>query len=162
MQPTYPALYWGKIFGIVTSVVWIGHNILVNLANLDVPSSNLLNNALTITLVLVFGCAGFFAARATGDFETGAYAGLLASFFGMIVGAITLLAITFLFMETIRQSSIMVQAFKTSDSSDMTQFIIEDALGGIVFGGLLSLALGGLCGALGGLIGKLLARRAHA
>ena len=154
--------FWGGIFGVVTSIVWIGHDILVNLANLDVPSSNLLNNALTITLILVFGATGVLAARTTGDFETGAYAGLFASFIGMIVGGIALFTITLLFMDTIRQSMIMVEAFKSSDSSDITQFIIEDAIGGVIFGGLLSLALGGLCGAMGGLIGKMLASRAHA
>jgi thiamine transporter ThiT len=162
MRATSAVLFWGGLFGVVTSIVWIGHDLLVNLANLSVPSSNVLNNALTITLVLVFGATGVLAARATGDFETGAYAGLLASFIGMIVGAVTLLTITFLFMDTIRQSTIMVEAFKSSGASDITQFIIEDAVGGVIFGGLLSLALGGLCGAMGGLIGKMLASRAHA
>lgn len=162
MRTNNVALHWGKVFGLVTSIVWIGHNILVNLANLSISASNLLNNALTITLILVFTATGILAARQTGDFETGAYAGLLASFFGMLVGALTLLAVTFLFMDTIASSAIMVQAFQSSGSTDMNQFIIEDAIGGIIFGGLLSLALGGLCGAMGGLIGKMLASRAHA
>jgi hypothetical protein len=152
----------GILFGILASIAWIVYNLLVNLANFTVDMSNLVNNLFLVVLIVLFTLVGVLTAQKTGDFETGAYAGLIASFIGAVVGVITLFVITFLFMDTISQSKIMVEAFKSSDATDMTQFIIDDAFGGAIFGTLLSLALGGGMGAIGGLFGKMLASRAHA
>jgi hypothetical protein len=162
MRNSHPSFQRGILFGVLASIAWIVYVLLVNLANLDVATSNWVNNGFLVVLILLFAVTGAVTAFKTGDFETGAYAGLIASFISAIVGVITLFVITFLFMDTIRQSDIMVQAFQQSDSTDLTQFIIDDAFGGAVFGTLLSVALGGGLGAIGGLVGKMLAVRAHA
>ena len=157
-----PAFQRGILFGILASIAWIVYNYLVNLANLNVATSNWVNNIFLVVLMVLFTLTGVVTARITGNFETGAYAGLIASFIGAVVGVITLFAITFIFMDTIRQSQIMLQAFQASGEADLTQFIINDAFGGAIFGMFLSLALGSGMGAIGGLLGKMLASRAHA
>ena len=98
------------------------------------------------------------AARATGSVSAGVLAALIAAVVGSMLGAVSLLVITFTFMDTIRHNTFMIQDFVRSGMTDMDAFIVEDALGAIFFGTLFSLVLSAALGTLGGWLGRAYAR----
>lgn len=139
--------------GIAIGVLWLAFNLVNNLVNLDAVGVSELDAIHLSLLVALLGVAGFWGAWQTGRARMGALAGGFAALLGAAIGIVTLFIITFLFIDMIRQNTFMIDDFQRSGMQSMDVFIVEDALGGAFFGGLLSLLLGATLGAIGGLIG---------
>jgi hypothetical protein len=155
--PISPTLRQGLMFGVGLGAVLTAYNLINSLVSLNANVSDIMRVCLIVTLGAGFVLAGLRAAYQTGDMVSGMSAALLASAISSAIGVITLLAITSVFMDTIRHTAVMVAAFETAQVAryqDIQKFISEEAIGASVFGPMLSLTLAAALGAIGGLIAK--------
>lgn len=142
-------------FGGVMGLVWIAFSVLNNAVSLDAGGYSLLNNGLTVALVLLFAAAGLVGARTLGTIRAGTYAGVAAAVVGSVIGIAALWVTTFVFFEQSRHNPYMLQDFHRSGETSIDAFIIDDTLGASFFGPLLALTLGAVVGTLGGVAAKL-------
>ncbi|MBV9470619.1 MAG: hypothetical protein JO316_14840 [Abitibacteriaceae bacterium] len=144
----------GILFGIMLGAAQIVYHLINNLANPNLTLNNILNDSIPVSVLLCCGLAGYFGAKKAGTIQAGTYAGLLTGFISNIIGVSALFLITFMFMDTIRHNTFMIQDFQRSGLKSMDQFIVEDAMGGAAVATCVSLVLGGVLGMIGGLVGK--------
>ena len=149
-----PVTRAGWLFGLLFGGVHAVYALVNNLNDLDEAGNNLLNNVLLASLVVLFGLAGWWASRTTGQVRTGILAALLVWLVSTVIGLAALWIVTFAYMEVIRHNTGMLQDFARSSARDMDTFIVEDALGVSLFGSAAVLGLGTICGAVGASIGK--------
>jgi hypothetical protein len=150
----HPARRVGLFFGLAFGAVHAAYALINNLNDLDAASGRLLNNGLLVSLVLLFGLAGWRGARATGRLSAGVQASLLTWLLSSAVGLAVLWIVTFAAMDTIARNSGMQQDFARSGARDMRAFIIDDALGATVIGSAAALLAGTAAGTLGALIAR--------
>ncbi|GHO55091.1 hypothetical protein [Ktedonobacter robiniae] len=146
----------GILFGALLGLIHIGYNLINNLAPANLTVNGLLNNSLLFAVVIFTSIAGYIAARKTGQMKLGTYAGLCTGLLSIVIGVCALFLITFAFMGIIRQNAFMLDDFHRSGMKSIDEFIIEDALGATMVGTFLSLFTGGICGTVGGCLGKTL------
>ncbi|MGI8549566.1 MAG: hypothetical protein ACR2PL_02045 [Dehalococcoidia bacterium] len=149
-----PVVRRGVAFGLITGLVWTIYNVVNNAMNLDARGNALLNNGLTIALVLLFGGAGFTGARQGRSIRAGTFAGLSTAVVSTVIGIVGLWIAVFVFFDNARHNTFMIEDFRRSHSQSMDAFIIDDALGATFFGSLLALALGTSIGTVGGLFAR--------
>jgi hypothetical protein len=150
----HPARRAGVLFGVAFGAVHVAYALINNLNDLDAASGRLLNNTLLVSLVVLFGLAGWRGARATGRLRTGLQASLVTWLLSSVIGLVALWLVTFMAMDTIARNTGMQQDFVRSGARDMRTFIIEDALGATVFGSAAALAAGTISGAAGAALAK--------
>jgi hypothetical protein len=153
-----PAFRQGVIFGVVLGLFWIAYNLINSTMNLEGAGASWLNNGQTVSLLVLFGLAGLRTARATGQISNGTLAGFWTWLISSGIAIITLWIFTFVFMESIRHNTYMIEDFRSSGAQSMDIFILEDAVGASTFGIALALVIGVVAATLGGLIGKGLSR----
>lgn len=154
------AVRHGALFGGGVGLVWAVYNGVNSLLNLDARGNDLLNNGLLIALVALYALAGLTVGLRTGRAGAGGLAGLYAGALGTALGLLTLWLATLLLLDTIGQHTFILADFARSGGTDLRRFVIEDAVGASLFGGVANLALGAALGTVGGLLGGWRGRRA--
>ncbi|HUJ76220.1 MAG TPA: hypothetical protein VL359_15260 [bacterium] len=154
----YPSVQVGLRGALVSGAVLTAYHLVNNLANLAARPQALLSACLLPALGLVYGWAGALATRRSGRLPTGLGAGAVAGFAGSVIGFATLMLITALFLNVVRQNTLLLQDFARSGSSSLERFVFEDALGGGAFMLVWGTVLGGACGVVGGWFARLRAR----
>jgi hypothetical protein len=150
----HPARRAGVLCGVAFGAVHVVYALINNLDDLGAASGRLLNNALLVSLVVLFGLAGWRGARATGRLSTGLQASFVTWLLSSVIGLVALWIVTFTAMDTIARNTGMQQDFVRSGAPDMRTFIVEDALGATVFGSAAALVAGTASGAAGTLLAQ--------
>ena len=148
----HPARRAGLLCGLAFGAVHAAYALINNLNDLDAAGGRLLNNALLVSLVVLFGVAGWRGARSTGRLSTGVRASLLTWGLSTAIGLAALWVVTFAAMDTIARNTGMQHDFVRSGARDMRTFIVEDALGATVVGSVAALVAGTAAGTLGALL----------
>jgi hypothetical protein len=130
------------VFGVITGIIGIAYTLLLNYV-----VSGMLGNILAVLFFLVLIAlnllAGVRASQWTGRVGTGAKAGLITELIASLLGA--LLTLTKLFVP----GTLLHQMFSNTTVWQALQFITLSGIGFAV-----SLLLGAVIGAIGGLMGR--------
>ena len=122
-----------------------------NLGNLDAAANGRVS-VLSICALLLSGlAAGAFAARHRAGALRGAAAGVVAGGTGALVGAVALLAVAVVFIDTIHRHDRMRAGFAGSGAANFDRRIVADAAGAsamIVLVGMVGGALASTAGSL--------------
>ncbi len=145
----------GVLFGLLLGGAWLVYNLINNTMDLSEKGAALLNNSMTLLILLLFASAGISGAWNTRSIWAGIRTSLWTCAVGCAIGLSSLWFVTFFWMDTIRHNHFMLQDFARSGMRDMDGFIIEDALGATFFGLLFQIGLGIGLGALGGWIAQM-------
>ncbi len=146
----------GVNFGLLASLFWlaevVGDNIL--------PTSSRIIDIICLAGVLVVTLiGGIYGARHTGNFSFGLRIGLWSGMLSALIAWIALLLLTYILMTRLQLYPQYIHGFAHSGDSNITTYIVKnaifDAAGHLIIGPLLGLALG----ALGALAGSALFRR---
>ena len=141
-RPSHPALREGLVFGVISGIIGIAYNLLLNYV-----VSGMVGNILAVLFFLVLIAlnllAGVRASQWTGRVGTGARAGVITQLIASLFGAILTLTKIFL------PGTLLHQMFLNTTVWPVLQFITLSGIGFVVI-----LLLGAVIGAMGGLIGR--------
>ncbi len=153
-----PALKWGLIFGLALAIIQVIFDIITNVI-VRAANIGLIVNVLSLLIgIVAYLVVGLLAARETGKVSTGTLAGLWGALFYGVIGLVSTLIITFTRIgELVRRAQI------TADQLHLAvhytpALIIGGAITAAVLGLAFTIGLGAGLGALGGLIGKGMAK----
>jgi hypothetical protein len=152
--PANPALRQGLIFGIVLGIIQEALGLIITYGAPAASLGSTLSLATFLAALLLYGGAGYQAARQTGRTSTGALAGtitgLVCSVFGLVISIIVTLAT----LDIVRQHT-QAEGDRLHMGIHYTnQLIIQGTIFNNLIGIVLSLILGVGLGALGGALGK--------
>jgi len=157
----------GLVFGLAVGAMWAGEVLNSNLGDTVIFGSLRtvqygLYRAIGATFiaavpVLILLAAGL-AARKTGQLGAGVRVGLWSGLTGGLVAVGILLVMTYLFMGALQGSPSVLNGFTASREPDIVAYLVKDArIAGTAYLAL-AMLLGAGLGAIGGLVGRRLAR----
>ena len=140
---------WGLILGVTLGIANLISTAVAPLADDEPPIILALGLAILTTWVI----AGFAAERRSRRFRDAIVAGAIVAGLSMGIFSSANFARKMIFLETIQHRldwQGLLQRYQASGASDLRSFVIAEHLEGLPSGILFSLALGAVCGALGG------------
>jgi hypothetical protein len=145
------------IFGLLGGAVFAGEIILEYIL---LPSDNSRYGMVEFGTVLLLYFASALRLR---SIKSAVLTAMTSAFIASLVWVITLLVVFYAFRGSARQVQVLraegdYEDFARSGMSDFNTFIMEDFMGAIFFHLLLGLLVAAVLGALGGLLGKAIAR----
>ena len=147
-----PVVHEGLLFGVILGIIMMLYTILTNLSIVNA------NEVLTVIFwIATFGLstlAGLRTAQVTGIVISGIWAGLITCFTAILLKNFATAIISVVFFDFLRQHALQDRDFLRSGIADYGNYLIDDTIGGFIFGTIAFSVLGLLLGAFGGLIGK--------
>ncbi len=156
------ALQQGTLWGLVCGGAWIIELLVANVIGPQLGAFNLiLYFGSAITGYLLPGLAGLLAARRAGQFGAGLRAGLLCGMVGGIMIFLASIVFSALLFSAGQADPQTLREFQRSGLSDFKTYIVGDYLAGMIAHLWIGLISGLGLGAIGGAIGRALARPAQ-
>lgn len=144
----------GLKWGLVIASFWLFEIITGNLLD---PKYSLVKLFYFGSSILAFALpmfAGVEAARQTGLIRHGALVGLWGGIVSGILTFLCLMAVTYVFLNTLLHDPQNLLQFRESGAPDLATFVMGDSLAGATGHLVIGLILGPSFGAIGGLLGK--------
>jgi hypothetical protein len=145
-----PGLNWGLII----AMAWL----------IEIVAGNLLDPNYALVRIIYFGStilgfslpllAGIWGTRLTGSSRVGMLVGLWSGIVSGLLTFLSLMTITYVFLQTMLQDPQNMIQFQGSGARDLATFVIGDSLAGATGHLVIGLVLGPGLGGIGGLIGK--------
>lgn len=148
------------LFGPVIGALWGVEILAGNLIATDSDVTHLVYRAATLLGFTLPLAAGFVGAYRTGRARCGLAVGFWSGLLSGLIGFLTLMLITYAFMDALRHDPQTLRAYKNSTERTLEVFVVGDSL----FAACSHLAIVGagwctLLGGIGGLLGALAKRR---
>ena len=158
----------GMVFGLAAGVLWageilnggLGDTVLFGcLRSVNLSLYRAIGGVLIAAIPALIVLAGGHAGRRTGQAAAGALVGLWSGLISGLIALGALLLMTYAFMGVLTLSPTNLSDFSASGDGDLLAFLVKNArIAGTAYLAL-GLVIGPACGALGGLVGRALARR---
>ena len=156
------ALREGTRFGLILGGLWTAQVLIENLAGGGNTLAALVVEVILAVVLVLMVLVGVRGAQQTGRIGAGALAGLWSGLISGLITFLTILLMTYLFMDVLLHSGVNARDFARNPGLSPTTVLLQESLAAssnhLLLVGLL---LGTGLGALGGVIGKRLADRGN-
>jgi hypothetical protein len=136
---------------------------------IEIVAGNLADSQQVMVQIFYFGAAmmafglplfaGIWEAKQFGNFRAGLLTGLWSGMISGLLSFLFLMAVAYLFLNTLLLDSQNILQFQNSGAPDIVTFVIGDYLAGAIGHLVIGLVFGAGSGILGGMIGKALTGR---